>query len=262
MKIGIFGACREGIDAYRSIFASLILDNNVEFIFYDNDSRLIGSSFEAWPIYKPDSENINDVTIMIICIIDIFKVRDQLLDLGFKGAVKEFYSRDCFSNETRRIGLATIGAYSYFKPSTILYNTVIGNYCHIGADCRLGLIGHEPSSLTTYPLKYKTQSEKSSNDVSQEPTAHRKRLEPLVIENDVYIGEGVTIMSGLVVGSGSVIGSRSVVTQNLPPFSIAVGSPAKVINLRLKKSAQDKLYASEWWLKTPEEALKILENIS
>jgi len=262
MKIGLFGACREGQDAYRAIYGNLILDDNVEFIFYDNDSRLTGSTFESWPICKPTVDNINNVSVMVICILDILKVRDQLLDVKFKGVVKEFYSRDYFSNKSRRIGLATIGAHSYFKPSTFLYNTVIGNYCHIGADCRLGLIGHEPSLLTTYPLKYKSRNDKDSNDVGHDPTAAKKRLEPLVIEHDVYIGEGVTIMAGIVIGTGAVIGSKSVVTQDIPPFSIAVGSPAKVIKLRLPESTQAKLFASEWWLKTPEEAMQILEGMS
>ena len=54
----------------------------------------------------------------------------------------------------------------------------------------------------------------------------------IIIEDDVWIGANCTICDGVVIGEGSVIGAGSVVTRNIPPFSVAVGSPAKVIKKR------------------------------
>jgi lipopolysaccharide O-acetyltransferase len=51
----------------------------------------------------------------------------------------------------------------------------------------------------------------------------------VVIEDNVWIGEFVCVMPGVVIQEGSVIGAMSVVTKNIPPYSIAVGSPARVI---------------------------------
>jgi len=51
----------------------------------------------------------------------------------------------------------------------------------------------------------------------------------VIIEDNVWIGEFVCIMPGVIVQEGSVIGAMSVVTKNIPPYSIAVGSPARVI---------------------------------
>ena len=51
----------------------------------------------------------------------------------------------------------------------------------------------------------------------------------VVIEEDVWIGECVSILPGVTIGKGSIIGTMSVVTKNIPPFSIALGTPAKVI---------------------------------
>lgn len=49
------------------------------------------------------------------------------------------------------------------------------------------------------------------------------------IENNVSIGMRSVIMPGVTIGEGSVIGANSTVTKNIPPHSIAVGNPAKVI---------------------------------
>ncbi len=54
----------------------------------------------------------------------------------------------------------------------------------------------------------------------------------IVIENDVWLGTGVKILSGVTVGQGSVIAAGSVVNQNVPPYTIFGGTPAKQIGKR------------------------------
>ena len=54
-------------------------------------------------------------------------------------------------------------------------------------------------------------------------------VKPVTIGNDVWIGMRSIIMPGVTIGEGAVIGAGSVVTKNIPPYSIAVGTPAKVI---------------------------------
>lgn len=51
----------------------------------------------------------------------------------------------------------------------------------------------------------------------------------VIIDDDAWIGENVCVLPGVTIGKHSVIGSNSVVTKSIPPFSVAVGSPAKVI---------------------------------
>lgn len=54
----------------------------------------------------------------------------------------------------------------------------------------------------------------------------------VVIEDDVWVGGGATILAGVTVGRGSVIGGAAVVTKDVPPYSIAVGNPARVVRQR------------------------------
>ncbi len=54
----------------------------------------------------------------------------------------------------------------------------------------------------------------------------------IVIEDDVWIGAGAIIVDGVRIGTGSVIGAGAVVSQDIPAYSVAVGSPAKPIKDR------------------------------
>ncbi|MBL7053954.1 acyltransferase [Patescibacteria group bacterium] len=54
----------------------------------------------------------------------------------------------------------------------------------------------------------------------------------VIIEDDVWIGGHVIINKGVKIGKGSIIGAGAVVTKNIPPYSIAVGVPCKVIKKR------------------------------
>lgn len=52
---------------------------------------------------------------------------------------------------------------------------------------------------------------------------------PVKINDGAHIGIGAIIMPGVTIGKGAVIGAGSVVTRDIQPYSVAVGSPAKVI---------------------------------
>ncbi|MBH8566049.1 acyltransferase [Nostoc sp. CENA67] len=57
----------------------------------------------------------------------------------------------------------------------------------------------------------------------------------IVIEDDCWLGHGVTVLDGVTIGRGSVIGAGAVVNKDIPPFSVAVGTPARVIKSRIAK---------------------------
>jgi acetyltransferase-like isoleucine patch superfamily enzyme len=61
----------------------------------------------------------------------------------------------------------------------------------------------------------------------------------IVIEDDVWIGASAVILDGVRIGQGSVIGAGAVVTQDIPPYSLAVGSPAKPVADRRQMGGND-----------------------
>lgn len=70
-----------------------------------------------------------------------------------------------------------------------------------------------------------------SNDSSPftSPIARPLSVKPVKIENNVWLGEFVSVLPGVTIGQGTIVGANSVVSKSLPPNVIAVGSPAKPI---------------------------------
>lgn len=77
----------------------------------------------------------------------------------------------------------------------------------------------------------------SRDDYSKEFSQLYKRphqFAKVVIEDHTIIFSNVVLTPGIIIGEGAVIGAGSLVTRNIPPWSIAMGSPAKVIKKREK----------------------------
>ncbi len=71
-------------------------------------------------------------------------------------------------------------------------------------------------------------TEEHAMDVEQR-NAGLEYTHPVTIEDNVWICTGSLILPGVTIGEGSIIGAGSVVTKNIPPKSLAVGNPCKVI---------------------------------
>jgi acetyltransferase-like isoleucine patch superfamily enzyme len=69
-------------------------------------------------------------------------------------------------------------------------------------------------------------------DLTQEIRTQGFTYKGIVIEDDCWLGTGVKVLDGVTIGRGSVIGAGAVVTKDIPPYSIAVGVPAKVVSRR------------------------------
>ena len=67
------------------------------------------------------------------------------------------------------------------------------------------------------------------------------------IGNDVWIGAKSTIMSGVKIGDDAVIGARTMVTKDVPPYSIVVGNPGRIIKYRFNEDQVQKLLKIKWW---------------
>lgn len=78
----------------------------------------------------------------------------------------------------------------------------------------------------------------------------------VIIEEDVWVGAKSTILAGVTIGRGATIGACSLVTKSIPPYALAVGSPAKIVGVKFSKEGIIK-HEKELYLK--EERLSVEE---
>jgi len=104
--------------------------------------------------------------------------------------------------------------------------TVIQPHVHIGA-VRAVRIGREV--LMASHVYITDHDHDFSNP--DEPVVSNQRVvvAPVSIGDRVWLGEGVMVLKGVTIGEGAIVGAASVVTKDVPPFTIAVGSPARVV---------------------------------
>lgn len=69
----------------------------------------------------------------------------------------------------------------------------------------------------------------------EERTSGKASVRPIKIGSKVWIGGGAIILPGVEIGEGTTIGGGSVVTRSIPPRSVAVGNPCKVIKTLTKE---------------------------
>ncbi len=114
-------------------------------------------------------------------------------------------------------GFIEIGDDCSINPFCVIYGhggLKIGNKVRIAAQTIIIPANHSFDNIDT-PIMYQAEKRKG-----------------IVIGNDVWLGANVKILDGVKIGDGSVVGSGSVVTKSIPPYSVAVGNPAKIIKNR------------------------------
>lgn len=123
----------------------------------------------------------------------------------------------------------TIGANTYGTVDVLFSNPdgrlFIGSYCSIASNVKfLPSTDHSLDNISTYPFKAML--------LTGEQEALCKG--DVIVEDDVWIGYGATILSGVHIGQGAVIAAGAVVNKDVPPYAIVGGVPAKIIKYRFE----------------------------
>lgn len=148
-----------------------------------------------------------------------------------------------YIGENSVLNNSSINDFSYVNSNVKIRDTKIGKFCSIGPNVKIVLGSHPLNFISTHPSFY------SNNKpfVGFSNTMHFDEFKPVVIQNDVWIGEDVLIPGGIKIGNGAVVLARSVVTKDVEPYAIVGGVPAKVIKYRFDSETINKINKSEWW---------------
>lgn len=69
----------------------------------------------------------------------------------------------------------------------------------------------------------------------------------IIFQNDIWVGDNVTVMGGCIVRNGAVLAQNSHVVKDVPAYAIMGGNPARVIGWRFPKAIIEKLQTIQWW---------------
>lgn len=145
-----------------------------------------------------------------------------------------------------------IGAYSFLGQSQINSHATIGRFCSIARDVTIGALPHPDTWLSTSSFQYDHRKFGFYDKVEQprlkrsQKNDQSKRKAP-VIGNDVWIGTSAIILNNVTVGDGAIIAAGAVVSQDVEPYSIVGGVPARHIRYRFDKETINKLIKIKWW---------------
>ncbi|MBW4612789.1 MAG: acyltransferase [Desmonostoc vinosum HA7617-LM4] len=186
---------------YRSIFANIGRQ-----IYIQNGVEFIGTS---------GIEIGNEVYIFRGVRIDGRGHRNNRVYLGNKVAIERNVDIGCLEDTVIHIDEET-----FIGPSVCIEgpgDIKIGKHCLIAGHSGIYANNHNFADPIE-PIKNQGITRKG-----------------IVIEDNCWLGHGVTVLDGVTIGQGSVIGAGAVVNKDIPPFSVAVGTPARVIKSRLAR---------------------------
>lgn len=141
---------------------------------------------------------------------------------------------------------SSVGKFSYIGGGVYLVDTEVKNYCSIATGAKIGGMEHSWWWLST-------SSYLSEYNICRKCT---------IIEEDVWIGANAVIRQGVKIGRGAVIGAGAIVLEDVSPFAIVAGVPARLIRMRFDENIISKIIDTHYWDFPPTIARQKLRTLS
>lgn len=137
-----------------------------------------------------------------------------------------------------------IGFGSYIASFSVVNSAEIGKFCSIGPNFLCGYGIHPTNGISTSPMFYSTKNQAGISFAQTDKIVESK---PITIGNDVFIGANVTVLDGVTISDGAIIGAGAVVVNDIPPYAIAVGVPARIVKYRFTPDKIENFLKIKWW---------------
>lgn len=169
------------------------------------------------------------------------------------------YNNLCFLKNAIKNPNIKVGDYTYYDDFEDVSNfeknvkyhfdfigdqLIIGKFCMIASGVSFIMNGgnHLTNATTAYPFAIFGGAWKDAMEGKNYPSKGNT-----IVGNDVWIGQGATIMPGITIGDGAIIASKAVITKNVDPYTIVGGNPATRIKQRFDNQTIQELLDLKWW---------------
>lgn len=160
---------------------------------------------------------------------------------------------------------AEIGRYTYINRYSFVHGSVrMGRFCSLARGVDLGAKSHRLDLMSTHPFIYNAKHFEEVSEYGSFPRRVTVKSDRTYVGHDVWFGAKAVIATGITIGTGAVIAANSFVREDVEPYAIVGGTPAKVLKYRFPPKIVERLLASEWWNLHPQEMKDITfedENI-
>ncbi len=265
-RVYIYGAGKAGEITYK-----VLQDENIRVSgFIDERAGELQEKLGI-AVLRLDEVCLDDAFVLIALMDDSVYARKMylvraLFDRGLKydsfcyiyEPKERLYEEEDIEYKGVRVGKYTYG-YRHFLDFPVVGS--IGRFCSISNSAKI-VANHSTSSITTSPvlgdlnfldpktfyqidLYIRENGNHKDNCVAYPHEIADNR--PVEIGNDVWIGANVIITPGIKIGNGAIIAAGAIVTEDVPPYAIVGGVPAKVIKYRFDENMITKLEQICWW---------------
>ena len=162
------------------------------------------------------------------------------LQVGYNTIIEDGAEINCLSQQEIKLGnRVTIGKYAIIRPSNIYGgpigegltmgdNSNIGPYNYIGCSGKI-TIGNNVMLAPRVSIYAENHVFEHPEILIRDQGVEKKEV---IIEDDCWIAANSILLAGVTIGQGSIVAAGSVVTENVPPYSVVAGVPAKWIKSR------------------------------
>lgn len=152
-----------------------------------------------------------------------------------------------YNNIGRRCSIngSSLGRFTYVSADTKINRATVGSFCSIGQESIIGGLAKHPTNwLSTHPAFFSKKCQAGYSFVDEDKFTEQLNVD---IGHDVWIGARVMVLDGCRIGNGAIIAAGAVVVNDVPPYAIFGGVPAKLIRYRFDQDKVKKLIDIQWW---------------
>ncbi|TWO34376.1 CatB-related O-acetyltransferase [Seonamhaeicola sediminis] len=167
------------------------------------------------------------------------------------------------SNRMKSMKRLKVGLNSFYNSNFQIIGSEafveIGSFCSFGNNIKIYTTNHDTNYLTTQGYIYRKYFNRDHPGEFRKNPSLARTKGPVIIKNDVWIGDDVKIMSGVTIGNGACIAAGSIVTSDVEDYSIVGGVPAKHLKARFDIHIIEFLLSLKWW-DWPDRMIKMNEE--